>query len=519
MAVNLVVNGITYSYPQTGDQTWGDNATNWASAVTSGMLQKAGGLFTLTAETDFGPSFGLKSLYLKSRTANPASSGQVRLAVTDSIAFRNNANSANLTISIDGSDNLVYNGTKIIISGLIVNADIASGAAIAYSKLNLTNSIVNADINSAAAVAYSKLNLSNSILNSDINASAAIAYSKLALSNSIVDVDINSAAAISRSKLASGSANHVIINDGAGVLSSEAQLATNRGGTNLASYTTGDLIYASSSSVLSKLGVGSAGQTLKVSAGLPSWASNTSTSTVVSKTANYTLLSTDDIILANADSTTSFTLTLPDNVTNAGKVYRIKKTGSGITKTITILAAGPDFIDGSASYVLYTLNEELEFVSVGDTNWVILNHQTLTNSSNSFTFSATAFGSSTNFDFWWVRSGDSMIVTGYFLSGTNTGVSATLDLPSGITVDTAKVSSTSRRYCAGTYSASGGTENYTNVRLGILIVDPSTAGSLYFSKAGGNQVTALPDKSNGNDLYNNFGYEVKFTIPISGWKA
>lgn len=49
----------------------------------------------------------------------------------------------------------------------------------------------------------------------------------------IVDADINSSAAIDRTKLASGTADHVLINDGSGVMSSEAQLAQERGGTNL----------------------------------------------------------------------------------------------------------------------------------------------------------------------------------------------------------------------------------------------------------------------------------------------
>lgn len=44
-------------------------------------------------------------------------------------------------------------------NGNITNANISSGAAIAYSKLNLTGSIINSDINSNAAIAGSKLNL------------------------------------------------------------------------------------------------------------------------------------------------------------------------------------------------------------------------------------------------------------------------------------------------------------------------------------------------------------------------
>lgn len=46
----------------------------------------------------------------------------------------------------------------------------------------------------------------------------------------ITDTEINASAAMARSKLASGTASHVVINDGSGVLSSEATLAKSRGG-------------------------------------------------------------------------------------------------------------------------------------------------------------------------------------------------------------------------------------------------------------------------------------------------
>lgn len=49
----------------------------------------------------------------------------------------------------------------------------------------------------------------------------------------IVNADVNASAAIARSKLATGTADHVVINSGAGAFSSEAQLATTRGGTGL----------------------------------------------------------------------------------------------------------------------------------------------------------------------------------------------------------------------------------------------------------------------------------------------
>lgn len=105
-------------------------------------------------------------------------------------------------VSADGSDipDNTITSAKIA-NDSIVNADIKSDAAIAYSKLNLGSSIVNSDIKSDAAIAYSKLNLTGTIVNADVSTSAAIAYSKLNLSGSVVDADIASAANISISKL------------------------------------------------------------------------------------------------------------------------------------------------------------------------------------------------------------------------------------------------------------------------------------------------------------------------------
>lgn len=59
--------------------------------------------------------------------------------------------------------------------------------------------------------------------------------------NSITNIenaDIKAAAAIARSKIAAGTADHVIINDGAGAFSSEAQLNRTRGGTGISSTAT-----------------------------------------------------------------------------------------------------------------------------------------------------------------------------------------------------------------------------------------------------------------------------------------
>jgi trimeric autotransporter adhesin len=58
----------------------------------------------------------------------------------------------------------------------------------------------------------------------------------------IVNADINAAAAIARTKIASGTNNHVLINDGSGVLSSEANLAVSRGGTGAGSFSANQIV-------------------------------------------------------------------------------------------------------------------------------------------------------------------------------------------------------------------------------------------------------------------------------------
>lgn len=87
-------------------------------------------------------------------------------------------------------------------AGVVTNAKVAVGAAIAYAKLALTGSIVNADVATGAAIAYAKLALSGSIVNADVATGAAVAYSKLNLAASIVNADIATGAAIADTKLA-----------------------------------------------------------------------------------------------------------------------------------------------------------------------------------------------------------------------------------------------------------------------------------------------------------------------------
>jgi len=113
MSFLLPLNGQNYIIPSPGELGWGSNVNAFFTAIPAGCLQKVGGNFTLSAETDFGGSFGLKSKYLKSRTTNPSSTGVLRLANGDEISWRDSTNTVDLSLSVDASDQLIFNGSPI----------------------------------------------------------------------------------------------------------------------------------------------------------------------------------------------------------------------------------------------------------------------------------------------------------------------------------------------------------------------------------------------------------------------
>jgi hypothetical protein len=114
MPTPLNVNGVTFDYPTTGETGWGAAATGWATAITNGTLQKAGGLFSLSSDIDFGPSAGLKSLYFSSRTAGAANTGVLRLANNESLTWRNQANTADFGLAVNASNTLAYSNASSV---------------------------------------------------------------------------------------------------------------------------------------------------------------------------------------------------------------------------------------------------------------------------------------------------------------------------------------------------------------------------------------------------------------------
>lgn len=128
MTVPITVNGVTFLFPTPGDRNWGAQATAAIVALSTGTLQKTGGAFALTNAVDFGADFGLRSVYLESRSANRAAAGVLRLANSDLLSWRNAANTADLGLGVS-SDQLVFNGQRISLPTIDSGFALQSGVA------------------------------------------------------------------------------------------------------------------------------------------------------------------------------------------------------------------------------------------------------------------------------------------------------------------------------------------------------------------------------------------------------
>lgn len=490
MAVSLVVNGTSYSYPNTSNEGWGDSATNWATAVTSGMLQKSGGTFTLTADANFGGSFGLLAKYFTSVSSNAATSGVVRFANAEGIAWRNAANSGNISLVVDSSNNLIYNGGQI--GGTLLTT---------FGGTGLTSYTAGDMVYYASGTAFSKLGIA--VADRVVTSSGTAPQWAL-----LVNANIDAAAAIARSKIASGTADHVVINSGAGALSSEATLAVTRGGTNLASYTTGDLLYASGATTLAKRAIGSGVQILKIVAGVPNWAAYV-IAISASKTTTYAVLAADDFVQFDATGG-AFTATLPTAVGADGKVYCLKKTDSSFN-AVTIATTSSQTIDGVTTTLLSTQYEELTVVSDG-ANWQVIARK---NDTLWISYTPTgAWSTNTTYTAKYRRQGPNLQVQAKVaLAGAPTSASFTMAIPSGLTIDTASMVATvdvtilgmgaALDNGAGAYPLYVSYNNTTTVVLKSFSSSPVTYAAV---------TQAAPFTFGNTDEI-----QLSFQVPIVGW--
>lgn len=127
MSTPVTYIGNSYSVPayqDTGFAQGSGNLSSYLIALATGSLTLSGGTFPLTADANFGGSFGLVALYLKSRGASLPTAGFIRMANAEAVAWKNAAGGGNISLTVNSSDQLSYDGgdmtTTTAGKGLIV---------------------------------------------------------------------------------------------------------------------------------------------------------------------------------------------------------------------------------------------------------------------------------------------------------------------------------------------------------------------------------------------------------------
>ena len=146
-----------------------------------------------------------------------------------------------------------------------------------------------------------------------------------------------------------------------GTITLAGTLAAANGGTGQSSYTVGDILYASGTGALSKLGIGTAGQVLKVAGGIPSWATDANaggTVTSIGITETGTALA-----ITNSPVTTSGDINIAGAGTSSQVILGDLSLGTFTSGTVTsVTASNGAKVTGTATTVP---NVEVDYSATG----------------------------------------------------------------------------------------------------------------------------------------------------------
>ncbi len=434
MTVALTINGTVYNYPEQDDTEWGPESTDWASAVTTGMLQKAGGLFQLLADADFGTSYGLKSLYFRSRSSNVATAGQIRLNNnSDVISYRNAANSGNLDLKVNGSDQLLFNGIPVATGSILVtdtnsinltlatitlSADVNLSAAVASSNNQLVTLSIESDGLKAqitdARIVTGAATGSAYITNAMVSASAAIDYSKLAVLTS-ANILVGSGSNVATSVAVSG--DLTLSNAGAATIANNAVTTVKVLNANI---TLAKIANIAANSFLGN-NTGSPATPIELTATQATAALNVATASLnglvtrfdptIASSVNIVTNAAYTVLVADGYRTIEFSTgntdrvcTLPAVASSAGRRISIVKTDTGTGK-VTPTAADGSIIGASNGHLLFAQGASTELECDGSNWYVVVTSLNKSSISSTFTFDGSG-GTSTARTIQFQRSSD-----------------------------------------------------------------------------------------------------------------
>ena len=293
----------------------------------------------------------------------------------------------------------------------------------------------------------------------------------------------------------------------------------------------GDIPYATSSTGWGKLAATTAGLFLKTNGAgtAPSFANPSVTTPISSKThanTGYTLTANDSVITWTLTNGSNDTYTVPLAATvGAGQTYVIKLAATTANfNTLTGNRSGSDtfaMADGtSATSLLHqTGGESYRIISDGSSTWQVISHST--NSAwNSYTPTGT-WVSNTTYTGFWRRVGDSIeLQARLVLAGAPTSASLTVNIPSGLTIDTAKlVSSTSAQRPAFMSQSGSVYDANTGDVYGLTVAYSSTTAVAIFAIDASATYTRLTpiDQSLPVTFAGSDAITFNLLAPISGW--
>jgi hypothetical protein len=232
---------------------------------------------------------------------------------------------------------------------------------------------------------------------------------------------------------------------------------------------------------------------------------------VTSKTTTYTATIDDNVILCSGSA---FTVTLPAAASCSGKKLLIKKTDSTFSNIITIDGNASETIDGATTKKLNTQYESLLIVSDG-TNWQILQRR-IPSEWTSYTPTGT-WVANTTYSGYWRRVGDTIEVTAKAaLTGAPTATSFRVTIPSGLTIDTAKMEQTSDKEVGISEFISAG-----NSYNGLVVYSNTTGVNVYtvLDSAASNHRSQIVQDTVPGTFTNADRVHVRFSVPITNWEG
>lgn len=208
---------------------------------------------------------------------------------------------------------------------------------------------------------------------------------------------------------------------------------------------------------------------------VPTFSYRSVTTTDSSSTSDYTL----------GLSGASFTETVYTAVGNSGKILVLCHQGTSISQFYTLATTGGQLIGGTSSnqYKLYTNGETLTIQSDG-TNWIILSHNTNTAWTTYTPSIGSGFGTPTAVNGRYRRIGDTVEVMVNFTVGTASANPYSISLPSGISLDTGKLTISTNTVGSGAGPQLGNYAGNNSSCTGYVVAAAGTSTSLVY--VGGN---------------------------------